>query len=220
MYFIIVNSQVIANTSFLLDLWRLCANKDCSYSKDDIQSVGRIYLFQFALTGTPQPLTTITGHKTFMKLGSSLAVGNPYNDSFVNKDNDMLAVSATTLSKFPLLACLVVPVSDQRVKYQWVEWVHDSWVKSKIVENYFTQKKMILCMKKNISMDHVTSCDFKIYIQHCTISLFFEVMWGKGKHVALGARIRVIAYNEVYESLITMSWNISLEHWWGSSTHY
>lgn len=148
MYFIIVNSQVIANTSFLLDLWRLCANKDCSYSKDDIQSVGRIYLFQFALTGTPQPLTTITGHKTFMKLGSSLAVGNPYNNSFVNKDNDMLAVSATTLSKFPLLACLVVPVSDQRVKYQWVEWVHDSWVKSKIVENYFAQKKMILCMKK------------------------------------------------------------------------
>lgn len=53
-----------------------------------------------------------------MKLGSSLAVGNPYNNSFVNKDNDMLAVSAMTLSKFPLLACLVVPVSDQRVKYQ------------------------------------------------------------------------------------------------------
>lgn len=87
----------------LLHFLRLCANKNCSYSKDDIQSVGRIYLFQFTLTGSLQPLTTITGHKTFMKLGSSLAVGNPYDNSFVNKDNDMLAVSAMTLSKILLL---------------------------------------------------------------------------------------------------------------------
>lgn len=74
--------------------FRLCDNKDCSYSKDDIQSVGRVYLFQYTLKGSPQTLATITGHKTFMKLGSSLAVGNPYN----NSDDDMLAVSAMTLS--------------------------------------------------------------------------------------------------------------------------
>lgn len=104
------------NMIFLLHFSRLCANKNCSYSKDDIQSVGRIYLFQFTLTGSLQPLTTITGHKTFMKLGSSLAVGNPYSNSFVNKDNDMLAVSAMTLSKILLLACLVVLVSDWIVK--------------------------------------------------------------------------------------------------------
>lgn len=85
---------------FLLGLQRLCANKNCSYSKDDIESVGRVYLFQFTLTSSPQPLATITGHKTFMKLGSSLTVGNPYNNSYVNKDGDMLAVSAMTLSKF------------------------------------------------------------------------------------------------------------------------
>ena len=115
MYAILVNSQVIADTNSLFGLQRICANKDCSYSKDDIQSVGRIYLFQFTLTGTPQPLATVTGHKTFMKLGSSLAVGNPYKNSFVNKDSDMLAVSAMTMSKFLLLACLVVPVCDQRV---------------------------------------------------------------------------------------------------------
>ena len=97
-----------ANTRSLFDLQRICANKDCSYSKDDIQSVGRIYLFQFTLTVTPQPLTTITGHKTFMKLGSSLAVGNPYNNSFDNKDDDMLAVSAMTLSKLLLFEYLFV----------------------------------------------------------------------------------------------------------------
>ena len=97
------HSQMIVNTSVLLDLWRLCANKDCSYSKDDIQSVGKVYLFQFTLKGSPQPLATITGHKTFMKLGSSLAVGNPYS----NSDDVMLAVSAMTLSEFLLLACLV-----------------------------------------------------------------------------------------------------------------
>lgn len=96
MHSIIVHSQMIVNTSVLLNLRRLCDNKDCSYSKDDIQSVGRVYLFQYTLKGSPQPLATITGHKTFMKLGSSLAVGNPYN----NSNDDMLAVSAMTLSEF------------------------------------------------------------------------------------------------------------------------
>jgi len=62
-----------------------------------------------------------------MKLGSSLAVGNPYDNSFVNKDNDMLAVSAMTLSKILLLACLVVPVSD---------WIVKDNFKSKLVSSY------------------------------------------------------------------------------------
>lgn len=105
---------VIANTIFLPGLQRLCANKNCSYSKDDIESVGRVYLFQFTLTSSPQPLATITGHKTFMKLGSSLTVGNPYNNSYVNKDGDMLAVSAMTLSKFLQLNSKF-PVSDQHL---------------------------------------------------------------------------------------------------------
>ena len=69
---------------------RLCANKDCSYSKDDVQSVGRVYLFHPNLS--TQPMATITGHKTFMKLGTSLSVGKPYNNS-----EDILAISAATL---------------------------------------------------------------------------------------------------------------------------
>lgn len=75
----------------LFVFYRLCAKKDCSYSKDDVQSVGRVYLFLPNLS--LQHMATITGHQTFMKLGTSLSVGKPYNNS-----EDFLAVSAATLS--------------------------------------------------------------------------------------------------------------------------
>ena len=81
-------------------LFRLCANKDCRYSKNDTQSVGRVYLFQFSPSQSPQHLATITGSKTFMKLGTSLAVGNPYNANSENEDDDMLAVSASTQGNY------------------------------------------------------------------------------------------------------------------------
>ena len=42
-------------------------------------------------------MATITGSETFMKLGTSLAVGNPYHHG---DDDNMLAVSAATQSKF------------------------------------------------------------------------------------------------------------------------
>ena len=84
-------------------LFRLCANKDCSYSKNDTQSVGRVYLFQFSPSQSPQPLTTITGCEMFMKLGTSLAVGNPYNAKSENEDDDMLAVSASTHGSYKSL---------------------------------------------------------------------------------------------------------------------
>ena len=42
-------------------------------------------------------MATITGSETFMKLGTSLAVGNPYRHG---DDDNMLAVSAATQSKF------------------------------------------------------------------------------------------------------------------------
>ncbi|CAH3188460.1 unnamed protein product, partial [Porites evermanni] len=66
---------------------------DCSYSKNDKQSVGRVYFVSVTSTPFPQPMATITGSETFMKLGTSLAVGNPYHHG---DDDNMLAVSAAT----------------------------------------------------------------------------------------------------------------------------
>lgn len=59
-----------------------------------------MYLFQFTPAQSPQPLATITGSETFMKLGTSIAVGNPYNADNSNESDDMLAVSASTQGKF------------------------------------------------------------------------------------------------------------------------
>lgn len=89
-------------------LFRLCANKDCSYSKNDTQSVGRVYLFQFSPSQSPQPLATITGSKTFMKLGTNFAVGNPYNAKSENEDDDMLAVSASTQGNYIKLSSIKI----------------------------------------------------------------------------------------------------------------
>ena len=56
-----------------------------------------MYFFSVTSTPFPQPMATITGSETFMKLGTSLAVGNPYRHG---DDDNMLAVSAVTQSKF------------------------------------------------------------------------------------------------------------------------
>lgn len=91
----------ITGRQFLLvgaPTFRLCAYKNCSYSKDDIQSVGKVYVFQISQLKSLQPLATITGTETFMKLGTALAVGNPYNADKENANDIMLAVSASTQS--------------------------------------------------------------------------------------------------------------------------
>ena len=84
----------------LLFSLRLCASENCSYSKNDVQSVGKVYVFQISKLPSLQSLATITGTKTFMKLGTALAVGNPYNAEKKNPNNIMLAVSAPTQGKW------------------------------------------------------------------------------------------------------------------------
>ena len=132
-----------------------------------------------------------------MKLGSSLAVGNPYN----NSDDDMLAVSATTLSEFLLSACLVVPVSDQRVKASMrpMRLLVTSQVNLNVL-------KIILQLQRN-SFYHILR---KKAILQFNISLFiFEVKLLKQKHIALGMRIRVISLCEVYKMKVK-TWDFML----------
>ena len=63
-------------------------------------------------------MATITGSETFMKLGTSLAVGNPYHHG---DDDNMLAVSAATQSKF----CRSVYLYPQdRARKKLLAWGH------------------------------------------------------------------------------------------------
>ncbi|KAK2566631.1 Phosphatidylinositol-glycan-specific phospholipase D [Acropora cervicornis] len=71
-----------------------------SGEQKDIQSVGKVYMFEITLMQFPRPIATITGTETFMKLGTALSVGNPYNG---NQNDVMLAVSAATQSSVYML---------------------------------------------------------------------------------------------------------------------
>ena len=94
----------------LFCLTRKCSLKNCSYSGNDTQSVGRVSLFAPFRHSSDQPLVTITGGQAFMKLGTSVAVGNPYGS---DKHDDMLAISASTLSE-----CLPRPGIDQGCSFE------------------------------------------------------------------------------------------------------
>ncbi|XP_070562446.1 phosphatidylinositol-glycan-specific phospholipase D-like [Ptychodera flava] len=73
--------------------YRICVLKNCSYTKNDTQSVGKLDVFDFSQGKMPsKPLHSLTGVKSFGKLGSTAATGRPYPG-----DQDMLAVTADTL---------------------------------------------------------------------------------------------------------------------------
>lgn len=70
--------------------YRKCALKNCSYSADDIQSVGKIYAYRMFNNGTSTLLFEVTGKKSLAKFGTSMAVGDPFGLG----ENDILAVSS------------------------------------------------------------------------------------------------------------------------------
>ena len=72
---------------------RKCAKKACTYSSNDTQSTGKVYVYPLAATKSP-PLLTVTGTDSFMKLGTSVSIGRPHPDK-----GPLLAISASTLSK-------------------------------------------------------------------------------------------------------------------------
>ena len=64
---------------------------DCEYSPDDVQSSGRVYVYNVP---SKVPRHVLTGDGYFGQFGMSLDVGNPYVPGF-----DMLAIGGTALSR-------------------------------------------------------------------------------------------------------------------------
>ena len=65
---------------------------NCSYSKNDTQSVGRVHLF--TATNLTSPKLVLTGRNQFEKFGSMVAVGDPYQTG-----HSILAVGSDTEGK-------------------------------------------------------------------------------------------------------------------------
>ncbi|XP_022083635.1 phosphatidylinositol-glycan-specific phospholipase D-like [Acanthaster planci] len=70
---------------------RICTSPDCEFSPDDIQSVGRLLVYD--TKDLTKPVRNITGQKAFGKLGSSFGVGDPYGNG-----EEMLGVGADTVN--------------------------------------------------------------------------------------------------------------------------
>ncbi|XP_038051149.1 phosphatidylinositol-glycan-specific phospholipase D-like isoform X2 [Patiria miniata] len=68
---------------------RICAESTCAFSSNDIQSVGRLLVYD--TLDLTQPLVNITGRENFGKLGSSFGIGDPYDNG-----EDILGVGADT----------------------------------------------------------------------------------------------------------------------------
>ncbi|XP_041456952.1 phosphatidylinositol-glycan-specific phospholipase D-like [Lytechinus variegatus] len=69
--------------------YRMCANPSCSYSPDDIQSVGALSIYS---TGSsPALLTRLRGEVSFQKFGSGFSVGDPFGNGSL-----ILAVGSNT----------------------------------------------------------------------------------------------------------------------------
>ncbi|XP_028400201.1 phosphatidylinositol-glycan-specific phospholipase D-like [Dendronephthya gigantea] len=70
--------------------FRICALKNCSYSKDDVQSAGKLYGYQMS-GGEWKLKFQVIGETPLGQLGSSIAIGDPFGSG-----PDILAVSSPT----------------------------------------------------------------------------------------------------------------------------
>ena len=71
--------------------YRICALKDCSYSQDDVQSVGKLYGYKWSSRNQWKLVFTVTGQSALGQLGTGTAIGDAFGTG-----NDILAVSCPT----------------------------------------------------------------------------------------------------------------------------
>ncbi|CAD5119903.1 DgyrCDS8482 [Dimorphilus gyrociliatus] len=69
--------------------WRICSQENCEFDPEDIESVGRLTIFECPLSSAG-PRQIINGTQKFNMLGRDIALGNPY----INQSNSFLAVAS------------------------------------------------------------------------------------------------------------------------------
>ncbi len=69
------------------------SSSQCSFSTNDVQSVGRLLVYNS--TNMTKPVKILTGSEAFGKLSSSFAIGDPYKngDELVGVGSDTIGES-------------------------------------------------------------------------------------------------------------------------------